>query len=273
MSTERIARALLHAYPARTRASLGAEMLGTLLDTCDASRGRFARECSALIIAGVRARARARRAEPLHGQLVDGYVLAGQIWLAVLLSHGTAQFFADPAGGVSGGLAFVLALWPILGLALIGARRAAGLAATTWFACLIVLFGHEPVSVAVRWLIPLSSCLVMAVCQHNRTRDLRRLAWLLPVVIMSGLSQSRGPVLGALEIDGLILGTAVAVAISAVNPRLLVSCAVLWTNLGVMSIAASHGPQPVPLLALSAPLVLLATTGRAVLAGRRRVRP
>jgi hypothetical protein len=170
-------------------------------------------------------------------------------------------------------LVFVLALWPILGVSLIGARRAAGLAATTWFVCLIVLLGPAPLSVAVRWLIALSSCLMMAACQHNRTRDLRRLAWLAPVVVMSALSQSHGPVVSAVEVYGLILGSAVAVAISAINPRLLVACAVVWTSLGVMSVGASHGPRLVPLLVLSAPLVLLATTGRIVLTGRRRVRP
>jgi hypothetical protein len=271
VSRERITRALLYAYPARTRASLGAEMVGTLLESSDASRGRFARECGALVITGMRARARASRSEPLGRQLVDGYVLAGQIWLAVLLSHATAQFLADPADGLGGGLVFVLALWPILGVSLIGARRAAGLAAITWFVCLIVLLGPRPLGVAVRWLIPLSSCVVMAACRHNRTRDLRRLGWLFPVVVMSALSQSHGPVLGAVEIYGLILGSAVAVVISAINPRLLVACAMLWTSLGVMSVAAHQGPQRVALLALSAPLVLLATAGRVLLSGRRRV--
>ncbi|MHB1571964.1 MAG: hypothetical protein ACYC0H_22535 [Solirubrobacteraceae bacterium] len=212
--------------------------------------------------------------------MVDGYVLAGQVWLAVLLSHATAQFVANPADGLRGGLAFVLALWPILGAAVIGARRAAGLAAITWFVCLIVLLGPGPPSAAVRWLIPLSSCLVMATCRHNRMRDLRRLAWLVPVVMISALSQSHGSVLGAVQIDGLILGSAVAVFLSAINPRLLVACAVLWSGLGLMSVlwsgpgmmpVAGHHLPLAPLLALGAGLVLLATAAHVRLSGQRRI--
>ncbi|HUA47023.1 MAG TPA: hypothetical protein VMA77_17450 [Solirubrobacteraceae bacterium] len=266
---ERIARALLRTYPAHTRASLGAEMAGTVLDSSDASHRMFARECSALVVAGVRARARGSASEKVLGQLVDGYVLAGQIWLGLLLSYGTAQLLRNPVQGLGGGLVFVLVLWPILGISLIGARRTGGTAATTWIVCLILIAAPTPLKVAVTWLLPLTSCLAMATCQQNGRRDLRRLVWLAPVAIMSLLPQSRELALGTAQIDGLILGSAVAVAIFPINPRLLVACAVVWTVIGLMSAVPDHGQQSVPLLALSAPLLLLATTSRLALARRR----
>jgi hypothetical protein len=79
----------------------------------------------------VRARARASASETSLGQLRDGYILAGQILLAVLLSHAMAQVLIAPAHRLTGGLVFVLALWPILGISFAGARRTAGTAATT----------------------------------------------------------------------------------------------------------------------------------------------
>jgi hypothetical protein len=268
VTRERIARALLRAYPTHTRASLGAEIVGTVLDSSDASARRFARECGTLVMAGMRARARVSASESVFRQLADGYILAGQIWLAVLLSHATGQFLRQPAQGLGGGLVFVLALWPILGLSLIGARRTAGTAATTWFVCSIVLFGLARPSAAAIWLIPFTGWLVMAVCQQNRPRELRRLAWLAPVVILSLLPPSQGLAFNTVDLGVLILGSIVAVAIFPLNPRLLVACGVVWTGVALMSTVLYYGLPPVHWLALSAPVVLLATTGRVVLARR-----
>lgn len=274
MTRERIARALLHTYPAGTRSSLGAEMVGTVLDSSDASLGMFARECIALLVTGARARAGASASERVSGQLVDGCVIASQVWLGVLLSHGTAQFLSDPGQGLRGGLLFVLALWPILALSLIGARRTAGTAATTWFVCLILLVGHQRPNLVLSMLIPFSGCLAMAIGQPNRRRELRGLLWLAPVVVLSLLPLGGGQLLlDRIEIEALILASALAVALFPVNPRLLVACAVVWTTIGLMFSTLYHGPPSVLLLALSAPLVLLATTGRVVLARRRRARP
>jgi hypothetical protein len=255
---ERIARALLRAYPAPTRARLGAEMIGTVLDSSDTSGRMFTRECVALVAAGARARAHARASEKLSGQLVEGYVLAGQIWMGVLLSHGTAQFLHQPSQGVAGGLLFVMALWPILAMSLIGARRTAGAAGTIWFVCLILIVGGTRPGMAVIWLIPLSSCLVMATCQQNRRRDRRRLVWLAPVATLSLLLPSGEPMVGALQIDGLIFASALAIAIFPIDLRGFVACATLWSGVGLMSEVPYRHSQPVALVALIAPLILLA---------------
>jgi hypothetical protein len=273
MTRERITRALLRTYPAPTRASLGSEMIGTVLDSSDASRRLFARECTALIVAGARARARASASETTIGKLLDGYVLAGQIWLGVLLSHGTGQLLRNPAQGVTGGLLFVMALWPILGMSLVGTRRAAGSAAVAWFVCLIVVFGQPHPNVTVIWLIPLSGCVAMATSQKNRPRDRRRLLWLAPVAIMSLLPPGGEGMFTPVQIDGLILGSALAIATFPINPRALVACAVLWTSIGLVSDLPRHNPEALSLLAVSALLMLLASTGCVALARRRRAGP
>jgi hypothetical protein len=145
--------------------------------------------------------------------------------------------------------------------------------ATTWLVCLILVVGQARLDIFVSLLIPLTSCLAMAISQPDSPRDRRRLMWLAPVAMISVLPQSHGQAFNTVPIDALILGSALAVAIFPINPRLLVACAVVWTAIGVMPTLVYQRPETVPLLALSAPLMLLATTGRVVLARRRHASP
>ena len=79
MRREAIGRTVVRLYPKDIRESAGEELVGTLLDAGDASRGAYVRQLASLVRSGLSARARSEPRQPL------GRIAASTLcWVAVM---------------------------------------------------------------------------------------------------------------------------------------------------------------------------------------------
>jgi hypothetical protein len=277
VSRDRIVRTLLRLYPPEVAGRLGAELLGTALDAGERSRCAFARECAGIVIAGVRARASIAIQGGILRALVDGYLLAGQLFLALVLSEFVSRRVWHVDRPVGPAIVFVMALWLVLALSLVGLDRLAGTFVVLWWIVYDLLFlPRFNLYAQLELLLAFSSFVLMACLPQRRRVEIRRLTWLIPVAILCALPPSFGGYFDGARADCLLILSALGLLIAAVNIRLVVACAVVWTIIGIRYLAG--GPQPStsrgfagyqPWLVLAAPLVVLAISIASSFAKRR----
>jgi hypothetical protein len=226
MNRERIAGLALRTFPAAVRAVDGPELIATALDSSDGSSRRFTRELWDLARAGMRSRANATAQLGARRLVADGACISAVLWLAATATQ-VGHFQPDR-----------WQLWPLLialAFALLGHDRLAGLIGLVWIA---VVSQHEPwggVGHTV-WGTPLPIIVAldggalllltwMVVRPRRRRRDLHRLLWLAPVLLV-GFAGTLGDGPYALAVLGTML---VALVWCAADPRLAIAVAFFIT--------------------------------------------
>lgn len=258
MIRERIGRALSHAYPHEVLADRGEEMLGTLLDASEHSAAAFARECGLLWLAGMRARARITARVGAVRLVADACCQAAALWLLWGLANVVSVYLAFPWAGARDAL-----LLTVLGGLSVGAL--AGYDRIVGICGLAVIAGSELLTdqqaatrpyVLASLLMPLLCSAVMAFSPRIRSRDARRLLWLLPAVgaaaILPYTANPGTVLLAAISLIALVRLPA--------DPRPAIACAIVWTALGLgdLTIGLTFQTESTPWIAtLTAALVIL----------------
>ena len=258
MIRERIGKAALRAYPPGVRDARGLEMLGMLLDAGEQSSWAFARESGSLVVGGLDERraitARAGTRRLLADSCCQAVPICLTLWIISVLSP---DAIAGPSRPV---VVQAAVLGAVLACALIGYERIAaigGLAA-------IVAYGpvgpHAQLVLLARLLVPLGCLFVMVRAPRKRTRDARRLLWLVPVAVLAGLhahnSVGLPEVLALMSIAGVLL--------LLHDPRLAIACGLVWIILlsNHVGRTAVAGASLLDLPVVSAGVMLTIAAGR-----------
>lgn len=256
---------MLRVYPPRARLDRGDEMLGTLLDAAD-SPAAFVRESASLVLAGIRERARVSAQISGARLLADAFRQATLVWIVIWLAGTAALVLAHPKS--LGGLEmWLMLLWPIAAVSMLGYDRLAGACGAAWMigVQLPIASGPYPFLLAGS-LVPLIGFSVMIITPRRRPRNVRRLAWLVPIIAVSVITQPVVLGFGALGILSLTgLSTAGALLLVA-DPRLLMATALVWASIGMMYTepVVLHGTpiSSVVLLVAGAPVTILIVSAR-----------
>ena len=214
MNREHVARAALRAYPWPVRAVRGEEMVGTLIDTSAGSAMRFAREILDLVRLGLRARAAQTATVGARRLIADGFCLAGVFFMTQDLATALSDRRVAHALYSSASIALLAA---ILGIALTGRDRLAGVGALVWTALRMpgLIAAHLTVTDYAGMALPVVSFTVMLVAPRVRVRvswiadsgSLRRTAVLAATVailvvlaILAIFARPAGPLLLCLAV-------------------------------------------------------------------------
>ncbi len=249
-------------------------MLGTWLDASEDSLPAFVRESVSLALAGVRERARVTSRIATGRLIADALRGATLIWIAVSLAGVPVLVFVGNAG--LGRWTWLMLLWPILAVALVGYDRAAGAGGVAWIVGTLTPLGVGSPAVFLLGgeLLPLAGFVVMLIVPRRRRRDVRQLGWLVPVaassLVLQPASLGYGSLwatlgYGSLGIAGLALMSVAGLMVFATDPRLAVACALVWTSIGMTSVGQaawrSDGMHSAILFTASGPLMIaLAST-------------
>jgi hypothetical protein len=267
MIRDRLTRAALRCYPPATRTARGAEMLDTLLEASGDRHGVFVWNIVSLVAAGSAERARASARLSAGRTIAEAAKLAAILYACLWLAAGLVVLIDRPGWHPVSGVSFYM-----LGLVIVllawsqGRQRLAGGVglACTLPAALVVAGRPEllfPVSI-VQPIVPAFGYLIMAIAPARQRPSAVAVGALATLVVVSVIAGAHANgfgqfiVLGAASIAGLVG--------FAVQPRLAIAVAIIWTAIGIELIAFST-PQPSPwkLLAATAPAVLAATAARA----------
>jgi len=275
MMRGRLAQAALRCYPPATRGARGAEMLDTLLEASADRHGVFVWNVSSLVVAGLGERARASARVSAGRTIAEaaklGSILYACLWLtaglAVLIErHGRHHESAVSSYMV--GLLIVLLAWSQ------GRQRLAGVIglAGTVAVALIVTYRPDflpPVSI-VQPIVPAFGYLAMAIAptrERPSTVAVGALAAVLVVSVIVGANNR-----GSGQFILLATASIAGLAVFAVQPRLAIAVAIIWTAIGIELIAvASTQSAPWKLLAATAPAALAASAARARVIRRRAI--
>jgi hypothetical protein len=285
MTRERIVRLAMRAYPREVRASSDGEMLDTALDLSAGSWQALLRESGALLRGGLSARARVNaRGDPLR-LAADACCVAATLWSTwVLISLGLFVRMlvrSQQPVGVGWPLAMALLVIAIV-LALIGWDRIAGVFAFGLIALFLFVVrehftaGGSTAHQLASLFVPIVCYGVMALAPRARTRDPRRLLWLLAAAaLVVGGPTLLPAALGVPKITLLLVGVyVVGVVRLPVDPRLAIASAIVLVGFEVSRwTSSSPGPISSPLAAAiaAAPIVLVTAAWRVRWLRRQRI--
>ena len=231
---EAIGRAVVRLYPKETRESAGEELVGTLLDAGDASRGAYVRQLVSLARSGLLGRARSELTQPL-GQIAASTLC----WVAVMSAMrqlvgviGTRLRF-DGTSGSSTEMLLYSYIFPALILVLFTLRRnrTTGILGLAWLAILLHQRSMLPLSDFLD-TVPLQTAgFALLAVKSGKPLPAGRLLWLAPAIVwllylVTLLGQQSGvgtttPVLAALLLlpwaPSLALGTAITWGLTAID--------------------------------------------------------
>jgi hypothetical protein len=242
MTRERIARLAVRAYPLKVRDASGAEMLGTLLDLSEGSTAVLLRESFALTLAGLRSRARTTAAVGVRRLAADACCRAATLWGLLILGFTVPLIIVSPA--VQPGVWLNAVVLAPLALALLGCDRLAGACGLAWTVLLLTLTptpDRLTTTLLVERLVPVVCYLAMVIAPRRRPIDPRRLLWLAATIAIAAtatLAYGHGP--AGLNRHGADIAEAVLVTLSIIgfarlptDPRLAITCAIIWTDIGL----------------------------------------
>ena len=262
-----LARAALRCYPPAARAARGAEMLDTLLEASGDRRGMFVWNVMSLVAAGFGERARASARLSAGRTIVEAAKLASVLYACLWLTAGSVGLIERRGWHHQSvvslyvvGLLIVLLAWSQ------GRQRLAGvigLACTVAVAPVVVRRPDLLLPVLiVQPIVPACGLVIMAIApvrERPGTVAVGALAALVVVSVIGGANPGgfgQLIVLAAASIAGLM--------IFAVQPRLAIAVAIIWTAIGIGLIVFGGGqPGPLTLLVAAAPAVLAASAARA----------
>lgn len=268
MMRDGLARAALRCYPPAARTARGAEMLDTLLEAAGDRHGAFVWNVVSLVVAGLGERARASARLSAGRTIAEASKLASILYVCLWLTAGSAALIGQRGwhheGAVSlymvGLLIVLLAWWQ-------GRQRLAGV---TGLACTVpvALVASRrpevllPVSI-VQPVLPAFGYLIMVIAPTRGRPSSAAVGALVALIVVSVLvpgahSGGFGPLIV------LAIASITGVAVFAVQPRLAIAVAIIWTAIGIDLIAfAGAQPASLRLLVATAPAVLAATAARA----------
>ncbi len=261
-----LAQAALRCYPPATRTARGAEMVDTLLEASTDRHGAFVWNLVSLVASGLGERARASTRLGTVRTIAEAAKLASILYACLWLTAGLAVLIDRPGWHPDrrvslymAGLLIVLLAWSL------GRQRLAGAIGLAGTALLLVL-AHRPllflpVSIA-QPILPAFGYLIMTIAPTRDRPNTVAVAALLAVVVLSVIV---GPAhTGISQVIMLAVASIAGLAVFAVQPRLAIAVAIIWTAIGIGLVAfASEQPASSKLLAAAAPVVLAATAGRA----------
>jgi hypothetical protein len=265
MNRERVAAAVLRAYPADTREARGAEMLSTLLDSSAGSTLRFGREAVDLLRLGLRSRATRIAAAGARRLIADGACVVGVCFLAqdlatALRSRGVPHPLYSSASMAVLAVALIFAL--------LGHDRVAGAVALVWFGLrLSGVMAAIEVTAYPATLLPLICCGVMTV--SPRSGSARSLlstpygsGWLAVLVVLVVMAGAFGGLVAALALAAATIFAIVAALLLTIDPRPALAVALVAANVGITHAGSDRPALTLLTLLAAAPLVLTLTIAR-----------
>ena len=283
MMRGRLARAALRCYPPATRTARGAEMLDTLLEASDDRRGVFVWNIVSLVAAGLGERARASARSSVGRTIAEAAKLLSILYACLWLTAGVAVLIERPGGRHDSRVLFcVVGLLIVLFAWSRGRQRLAGVIG---FACTVavalvaahrpdLLLAHRPdlllpVSI-VQPIVPAFGYLIMAIAPTRERPSALAVGVLAGLVVVSVIVGANTSGFGQFIV---LTGASIAgLAVFAVQPRLAIAVAIIWTAIGIeLTAFASTQRAPSKLLVASAPAVLAVTVARARVIRRRAI--
>jgi hypothetical protein len=244
MIRTRVGAAVLRAYPADTRATVGAEMLSTLLDASAGSRARFVREAVELLRLGLRARAtRIAHAGTLRlladGACVAAIFFGAQDLATALRNRGVAHAVYSSAS--------IAVLAVVLGVALLGHDRIAGAAALAWMAARFsgLTAGMHVADDPTTWMVLICLAIMAASPRRRSSRarpsDLYGSTWLAVLVVLVVLAGGLGGLAAIVALAASTAFGAVGLALLTTDPRPAIAVTLVGANIAVGKVASAPG--------------------------------
>ena len=273
MIRSRLVRAALRCYPPATRTARGAEMLDTLLEASGDRHRMFMWNVVSLVVAGLGERARASTGLSAGRTIVEATKLASVLYACLWLTAGSVAVIGQRGWHHEGAVwLYVVGLLTVLLAWSQGRQRLAGVVGLACTVVVALVVARRPdlllaVSV-VQPIVPAVGFLLMAVVP---TRERPNTVVLAALTLLVGVSAIAGASVGGFGQLIVLATTSIGgLAVFAVQPRLAIAVAIIWTAIGIELIAfASAQPAPWKLLVVTAPTVLAATAARGrVIRGR-----
>jgi len=268
-----LAQAALRCYPPATRTARGAEMLDTLLEVSGDRHGLFLWNVVSLVTAGLGERARTSARVSSGRTIAEAAKLASVLYACMWLTVGLAVLIErrewhheSQVSCCVVGLLIALLAWSQ------GRQR---LASVIGLACTVPLAVAYPPDVLlpvslVPPILPACGFLIMALAPVRKRPSTVALAALAALVVVSVIVGANAGGFGQFIVLG---GASIAgLAVFAVQPRLTIAVAIIWTAIGIELIAfAGAAPVPWKFMVATAPAVLAATAARARVIHRRAI--
>jgi hypothetical protein len=271
-----LARAALRCYPPATRTARGAEMLDTLLEASDGRDGVFVWNVLSLVGAGLVERARASARLSAVRTIAEAAKLASILYACLWLTAGLAVLIERPGWHYESpvtlyvfGLLIVVSAWSL------GRQRLAGVFGFACTVAVAVVVARRPdfllpVSI-VQPILPAFGFLIMAIAPTRERPSTVAVAALATLIVMSVIVPG-GHTGGFSEVIVLATASIAGLVVFAVQPRLAIAVAIMWTAIGIELITLAGTPRaPWKLLVATAPAVLAATAARARVIRRRAI--
>jgi hypothetical protein len=267
MIRDRLARVALRCYPPATRAARGAEMLDTLLEASGDRRGVFVWNIVSLVAAGLGERARASARLSASQTIAEAAKLAAILYACLWLTAGLGVLIEQHGWHHVTALSlYMVALLIVLSGWSQGRQRLAGVIGLVCTVAVALVVMRRPgfllpVSI-VQPIVPAFGYLTMAIAPTRERPSAVTVVALSALVVVSVIAGTNALGFGLLIV--LTTASIAGLAAFAVQPRLAIAVAIIWTAIGVEKIAvASTHPAPSKLLVAAAPAVLAATAARA----------
>jgi hypothetical protein len=271
MTSKRLARLALLAYPRALRASKGEEIVGTLLDASGTSNAAYARELVALIGGGLRVRARTAGRPGAMRLIADGFCYAGVGMLVLNIALRVGERLELRGAGADASLMWMLLLLAgCLSAALIGYDRIAGAGALLSIAINAAQAQFTDLQAAA-WAVPAACFAVMLVIPRRQPRRIHRAAWLIPTVALGIAAGGRGPST-YLVLAPLAVVVPLALVRLARDPRLAIACALLAATIAVAETADALQSGSMP-IGLPLTILLFTATPLTIAFAARRPHP
>jgi hypothetical protein len=270
-----LARAALRCYPPATRAARGAEMLDTLREASGDRRGVFVWNVLSLVAAGLGERAKASARVSAGRTIAEAAKLASVLyaclWLTalVVLIERRGWHYDSGVSLYMVGLLTVLLAWSL------GRQRLAGMIGFICTVAVAFVVARRPGSLLpvsiVQPIVPAFGYLIMAIVPRRERPSTAAVGALAALVVVSVIVPD-ARVGGYGQFIVLATASIAGLAVFAVQPRLAIAVAIIWTAIGIELIAFdSTQPAPWKLLVATAPAVLVATAARARVIRRRAI--
>jgi hypothetical protein len=268
MMSGRLARAALRCYPPATRTARGAEMLDTLLEASDDRHGVFAWNVLSLVAAGLGERARASARMSAGRTIAEAAKLASVLYACLWLTAGSVALIDRRGWHPEGGLSlYMVALVIVLLAWSLGRQRLAGVIGFVCTVAVAVVIRRRselllPVSI-VQPVVPALGYLIMVIAPARGRPSAAGVGALAALVVVSAVVPGANTG-GFGQLIVLVTASIAGLAVFAVQPRLAIAVAIIWTAIGIELISFPT-PQAASwkLLVAAAPAVLAASAARA----------
>ncbi len=251
-------------------------MLDTLLEASDDRHGVFVRNVVSLVAAGLGERARASARLSAGRTIAEAVKLASILYACLWLTAGFVVVIGRRGwhheGAVSVymvGLVIVLLAWSQ------GRQRLAGVIGLACTVALGLVVARRPDLLRpvpiVQPIVPAFGSVIMAIAPTRQRPSIVAVGALATLIVV-GVIVPGAHTGGFGQLIALAIASLAGLAVFAVQPRLAIAVAIIWTAIGI-ELAAFGSTQPAPWkpLVAAAPAVLAASAARARVIGRKAI--